>query len=68
MLYCIFIITIVDAECEDKLETKKCEKRKADGKCQRNWVKENCQLTCDSCAPAPTGNYLLNFLVICFSL
>ena len=49
------MITILDAECENKGPNKKCKKKKRKGKCQTKWAKKNCQLTCDLCDPAPPG-------------
>jgi len=35
--------------CKDKVETQKCENRKAKGKCNKKWNQKNCQLTCGHC-------------------
>ena len=35
--------------CEDIWPTKKCERRKQKGKCNKNWVKKHCQMTCEYC-------------------
>jgi len=35
--------------CEDIWSTKKCQNRKKKGKCNKNWVAKNCQLTCELC-------------------
>merc|ERR1712212_971150 len=36
--------------CEDKLPTKRCEKRKALGKCSKKGIQKKCQKTCGLCA------------------
>ena len=42
--------TITTGEvCEDIWPTKKCQRRKNKGKCNKNWVAKNCQLTCELC-------------------
>jgi len=35
--------------CEDAVKTKKCEKKKAQGKCNRIFVQRRCQKTCNLC-------------------
>ena len=36
-------------DCGDIWPTQKCEKRKKKGKCNKNWVKKHCQMTCEYC-------------------
>jgi len=36
-------------ECEDIWPTKRCQRRKDQGKCNKNFVAERCQLTCGLC-------------------
>ena len=43
--------------CEDAVKTKKCEKKKAQGKCNRIFVQRRCQKTCNLC-----GKYRTKYL------
>ena len=45
------ILTILDAECENKGNESKCRKKKRKGKCHRRWAQKNCRLTCGLCQP-----------------
>merc|ERR1719361_2930271 len=36
-------------ECEDIWPTKRCQRRKEKGKCDKNFVAQRCQLTCGLC-------------------
>ena len=40
--------------CQDIWPTKKCQRRKNKGKCNKNWVAKNCQLTCELCDSGST--------------
>jgi len=44
--------TAAPAPCWDEWETKKCEKRKAKGKCDKKKVAQYCQKTCGHCTSA----------------
>ena len=41
--------------CEDIWSTKKCQRRKNKGKCNKNWVAKHCQLTCEYCDSGSTS-------------
>ena len=51
------IITLIGAAldksdedvCEDHVKTKRCNKWKNQGKCNKNWVAEKCPKTCELC-------------------
>ena len=39
-----------EPECEDIWNTKICQRKLKKGKCNKKWVKKNCQLTCGYCS------------------
>ena len=46
--------TTIGEVCEDIWPTKKCQRRKNKGKCNKNWVAKHCQLTCEYCDSGST--------------
>ena len=42
--------------CEDHVKTKRCNKWKNQGKCNKNWVAEKCPKTCGFCSDDDEGS------------
>ena len=55
-------IFILDDECVDTLEAKKCRDAKRNEKCNKGFAQTGCQLTCEVCTPA--GNLYLIFCLL----